>query len=185
MNKKLLVLGAAASAAAAYLLYNNTKVSIPKGAKAVSPFDLEKYLGSWYEIARLDYRFEHHLSNVSVTYSLKENGEIKVANKGYDTKKYRWKESEGKAAFVNGPGEGRLKVSSSGPFYAGYNVIDIDEKYQYALVAGNNLNYIWILSRTKTIPEDIKNRFLAMAAALGYDTGALIWTKHDSYVGLS
>ena len=185
MNKKLLVLGAAASAAAAYLLYNNTKVSIPKGAKAVSPFDLEKYLGTWYEIARLDYRLEYHLSNVSATYSLKENGEIKVDNKGYDTKKYRWKESEGKAAFVNGSGEARLKVSSSGPFYAGYNVIDIDEKYQYALVAGNNLNYIWILSRNKTIPEDIKIRFLATAAALGYDTGALIWTKHDSYVGLS
>lgn len=182
MNKKLLVLGAAASAAAAYLLYNNTKVSIPKGAKAVSPFDVQKFMGTWYEIARLDYRFEHHLSNVSATYSLNEEGKIKVDNKGYDTRKYRWKESVGKAAPVNGKEEGRLKVSFAGPFYAGYNVIDIDEKYQYALVAGNNLNYLWILARTRTIPEDIKHRFLALAAGLGYDTGALVWTKHDSHI---
>jgi len=182
-NKNWLILGAAAaSAAAAYFLFKSTKVSIPKGAKAVAPFDLKRFLGTWYEIARLDYRFERHLSNVSATYSLKENGQIAVDNKGYDTRKYRWKESVGKADFVGDPKEARLKVSFFGPVYAGYNVIDIDDKYQYALVAGNNLNYVWILSRSQTIPEAMKNRFLEKAEALGYDTGALIWTKHDSYV---
>ncbi|SEW52067.1 lipocalin family protein [Chitinophaga arvensicola] len=182
-NKNWLILGAAAaSAAAAYFLFKSTKVSIPKGAKAVSPFDVNRFMGTWYEIARLDYRFERHLSNVSATYSINENGQITVDNKGYDTRTYRWKESIGKADFVDNPEEARLKVSFFGPFYAGYNVIDIDEKYQHALVAGNNLNYIWILSRNRTIPEAIKTRFLAKAEELGYHTDDLIWTKHDSYV---
>ncbi len=154
-------------------------VSIPKGAIAVKPFDKEKYLGTWYEIARFDFRFERGLSHVTAAYSIKAPGVIKVDNKGYDYANKQWKESVGKAKFVTSDDIGRLKVSFFGPFYSGYNVIAIDDQYRYALVAGNNLDYLWILSREKSIPDTIKNDYLAKAKALGYDTTKLIWTKQD------
>ncbi|MBS0030968.1 lipocalin family protein [Chitinophaga sp. 22321] len=180
-NKKLLALAvtASVSAAAAIVLYNSCKVSIPRGAKAISPFDVRRYVGTWYEIARLDYKFERNLTNVTATYSLNEDGDLEVDNKGFSPEKQLWKESTGKAKFVESPDLARLKVSFFGPFYAGYNIIDIDKHYKHALVAGNNLKYIWILSRTTSIPATIKKRFLDKAGELGYNTDALIWTKHD------
>ena len=93
--------------------------------------------------------------------------------------KNEWKEAIGEAKFVNQPSEARLKVSFFKPFWSGYNVIDIDENYQYALIAGDNLDYLWILSREKTIPESYKQRFLEKAKSLGYETENLIWVKHD------
>ena len=154
-------------------------VSIPKGAVAVKPFDQERYLGTWYEIARFDFTFERGLSHVTANYSIKSPGVIRVDNKGYQDAKGRWKESVGKARLVSGSDEGRLKVSFFGPFYAGYNVIALDKQYRYALIAGDNLSYLWILSREKTIPETVKNEYLAKAKALGYDIDKLIWTKQD------
>ncbi|CAH0169313.1 Outer membrane lipoprotein Blc [Pedobacter sp. Bi126] len=154
-------------------------VSIPKGATAVKPFKKDKYLGKWYEIARMDFKFEKDLNNVTATYSLKDDGSIKVDNRGYNYVKKEWKQSIGKAKFVNESNEGRLKVSFFGPFYAGYNVIEVDSDYQYALVAGNNLKYLWILSRNKSIPENIKQQYLRKAESLGYDTATLVWTKQD------
>jgi apolipoprotein D and lipocalin family protein len=154
-------------------------VSIPKGATAVKPFKKDKYLGKWYEIARMDFKFEKDLNNVTATYSLKDDGSIKVDNRGYNYVKKEWKQSIGKAKFVNESNEGRLKVSFFGPFYAGYNIIEIDTDYQYALIAGNNLKYLWILSRNKSIPESIKQQYLRKAESLGYDTATLVWTKQD------
>lgn len=154
-------------------------VSIPKGATAVRPFKKDKYLGKWYEIARMDFKFEKDLNNVTATYSLKDDGSIKVDNRGYNYVKKEWKQSIGKAKFVKESDEARLKVSFFGPFYAGYNVIEIDTDYQYALIAGNNLKYLWILSRNKSIPENIKQQYLKKAQSLGYDTAALVWTKQD------
>lgn len=172
-----LALGAGATALAATC---TSCVTIPKGAKAVQPFDKNKYLGQWYEIARFDFRFEKNLDNVTANYSLNNNGSIRVDNKGHDYINDKWKESIGKAKFVGEPDVARLKVSFFGPFYAGYNVIAIDKNYQYALVAGNNLNYLWILSRKTTIPESIKTSYLHKAKALGYDTDKLVWTKHST-----
>ena len=154
-------------------------VSIPKGAAVVHPFYKDKYLGKWYEIARLDFRFEKNLDNVTATYSLKDNGDIKVDNRGHDYLKNEWKESIGKAKFVGASDVARLKVSFFGPFYGGYNVIAIDDNYQYALVAGDNLDYLWILSREKTIPEKIKADYLTKATKLGYNVNNLVWTKQD------
>jgi apolipoprotein D and lipocalin family protein len=165
--------------AAAVAISYSSCVSIPRGAKAVSPFDKEKYLGTWYEIARFDFKFEKNLNNVTATYSLMDNGLIRVDNKGYDYIKNKWKQSIGKAKFVERDNLGRLKVSFFGPFYAGYNVIAIDKNYHYALIAGNNLNYLWILSREKTIPEAVKHEYLEKARAIGFDTDKLIWDKHD------
>ncbi|KEY18891.1 lipocalin family protein [Kaistella antarctica] len=154
-------------------------VGIPKGATAVQNFDSQKYLGKWYEIARFDFRFERGLNNVTATYSMKDNGNIKVDNKGYNFEKKKWSESIGEAQFVDNYNVARLKVSFFKPIWAGYNVIDMDENYKYALVAGNNLDYLWILSREKTIPQEYKERFLEKAESIGYDTSKLIWVEHD------
>jgi apolipoprotein D and lipocalin family protein len=157
----------------------NSCASIPKGAVAVKPFDQKKYLGKWYEIARMDFIFEKNLSNVTATYSLRNNGLIKVDNKGYDYTKQVWKESIGKAKFAGIKNEGKLKVSFFGPFYAPYNVIAIDDNYRYALVAGKNLKYLWILSREPSIPAKFRSAYLKQAQNLGYDVHKLVWTKHD------
>lgn len=152
---------------------------IPNNAVAVTNFDKAKYLGKWYEIARLDYKWEKDLNNVTAEYSLNDNGTIKVDNKGYDVKKDKWEESIGKAKFVKKDNVGMLKVSFFGPFYAGYNVIAVDKDYKYALVAGESLKYMWILSRETTIPESIKADFLIKAQEIGYKVSDLIWVKHD------
>jgi apolipoprotein D and lipocalin family protein len=165
--------------AAAVALNFASCVSIPKGAKAVTPFDREKYLGTWYEIARMDFTFEKNLDHVTATYTLNDDGSIKVDNKGYDYLTKKWKESIGKAKSAGANDEARLKVSFFGPFYAGYNVIEIDRNYRYALIAGNNLKYLWILSREKTIPPNVKVEYLTKAKELGYDTDKLVWTKQD------
>lgn len=154
--------------------------SIPKGATAVTPFDKEKYLGKWYEIARLDFRFERDLNNTTADYSLNDNGTIRVDNQGYNTVKEERTQAIGKAKFVGDENTGMLKVSFFGPFYSGYNVIAIDENYKYVLVAGESLKYLWILSRETTIPDDMKERYLKIAGDIGYVVSDLIWVKHDN-----
>lgn len=153
--------------------------TMPKGAVAVKPFDINKYLGKWYEIARFDYRFERNLKNVTAEYSLNEDGTIRVLNGGYNTKENKWKKAVGKAKFRDGKDEGKLKVSFFGPFYAAYNVIAVSPDYKYALVAGNSLGYLWLLSRDKTMPENIKEQYLQKARQIGYDTSKLIWVQQD------
>lgn len=153
--------------------------SIPKGAVAVKPFDINRYLGKWYEIARLDFKFEKNLNNTTAEYSLKPNGTIKVINRGYNYVSKEWKQSVGKAKFASSNNEARLKVSFFGPFYAAYNVIALDPDYRYAMVAGKNLEYLWILSREKTIPEEIKNDYLDQAKKIGFVISDLVWVEHD------
>jgi apolipoprotein D and lipocalin family protein len=160
----------------ALLLYS-CKSKIPTKAVAVNNFDKAKYLGKWYEIARLDYKWEKNLNNVTAEYSLNEDGTIKVDNKGYNVKKDKWEESIGKAKFVKKDNVGMLKVSFFGPFYSGYNVVAIDPDYKYALVAGESLKYMWILSRETSIPENIKLDYLRKAQEIGYDTSELVWVK--------
>lgn len=158
---------------------SSCSVGIPKGATAVQDFNADKYLGKWYEIARFDYKFEKNMDNVTATYSKNQDGTIKVDNKGYNYIKKEWKQSVGEARFVDDKSVARLKVSFFKPIWAGYNVVDIDDDYQYALVMGNNLKYLWILSRTKEIPESIRQRFLEKAKKVGYNTDELIWVKHN------
>jgi len=153
--------------------------SIPKGAVAVKPFDVNKYLGKWYEIARMDFRFERNLNNTTANYSLNENGSIKVDNQGYNYVKKEWAQAIGKAKPAGQSDEARLKVSFFGPFYSGYNVIALDKDYQYALIAGENLKYLWILSRETSVPDEVKSSYLKIAQDLGYDISALIWVEHD------
>lgn len=153
--------------------------TIPKGVTAVHQFDKNKYLGKWYEIARMDFKFEKNLNNTSAEYAINSNGTIKVLNKGYNTKTNKWKTATGKAKFVKDETVAMLKVSFFGPFYSGYNIIALDKDYKYALIAGKNLKYLWILSREITIPADIKKSYLELAQKAGYKITDLVWVKHD------
>lgn len=161
------------------ILLINSCSSIPEKAKPVENFDVNRYLGVWYEIARFDFRFEKDLDNTSAQYQLDENGNVMVLNSGYNFVKNKWTKADGLAKFRGNKDIAALKVSFLGPFYAGYNVVALDEQYQYALIAGKNLDYLWILSRTKTIPEEIKTEYITIAQEIGYDTSKLIWVKHD------
>lgn len=150
-------------------------VRLPEGIKPVEGFAVQRYLGQWYEIARLDHSFERGLTRVTATYSLRPDGGLKVVNRGYSAAKNTWKTAEGKAFFVNQPDTGYLKVSFFGPFYGSYVVVDLDQKnYQYALIAGPNKSYLWLLSRTPTLEPAIQSALLAKAQALGFDLTPLI-----------
>ena len=171
---------AVAVLAGVFLLSLNACVGIPDGVEPVSDVELEKYLGTWYEIARLDHSFERGLSNVTATYSKREDGGIRVINRGYNAKEKIWDEAEGKAYFVDEPGIGRLKVSFFGPFYGGYNIIELDkEDYQYSLVVGPDRSYLWILSRKPSLDKEILQRLIAKAKSLGFETDKLIYVSQD------
>jgi apolipoprotein D and lipocalin family protein len=155
-------------------------VSIPENIKPVDNFQVERYLGKWYEIARLDHSFEQGLISVTAEYGLRPDGYVRVLNRGYSTKDNKWKEAEGKAYFVNRPDQGFLKVSFFGPFYGSYVVFELDQqKYSYALVCGPDKSYFWLLARSPKINEDLKSRLIVKAASLGFDTGKLIYVKHN------
>ena len=154
-------------------------VGIPENVKPVDNFKLEKYLGKWYEIARLDHRFERGLSRITADYSLRDDGGVRVLNRGYSAKENEWKEAEGKAYFVKGTDQGYLKVSFFGPFYGSYVVFELDhENYQYSLVCGPDKSYLWILARAPDMKKDVKDKLVAKAAALGFDTSKLIFVDH-------
>jgi len=176
MNK--LLLGSAILSIILIWFFSSCR-SIPKNAVAVKPFDSKKYLGDWYEIARLDFRFEKIFNNTTANYSLNPDGSIKVINRGYNYKTKEWKQAIGKAKFVADTTEAKLKVSFFGPFYAGYNVLAIDAEYKYALIAGKNLNYLWLLSRERTMPESVKQNYLQKAKDLGYNISELIWVEQN------
>ena len=155
-------------------------VGIPENVKPVDNFKLAKYLGKWYEIARLDHSFERGLSRVTADYSLRDDGGLRVLNRGYSAKENKWEEAEGKAYFVKNSDQGYLKVSFFGPFYGSYIVFELDhENYEYSLVCGPDKSYLWILARGPEIKEDIENILIAKASALGFDTGKLIFVDHD------
>ncbi len=154
---------------------------IPEGITAVDGFDVNRYLGTWYEVARLDHRFERGLENISATYALRDDGGVDVLNKGWDVKTGEWHEVQGKAYFVEQPDKGRLKVSFFGPFYGGYNIIALDKNtYSYSMIAGPDRSYFWILSRTKQLPEVTLKALVKQAKSLGFATEELIYVTQPS-----
>lgn len=153
---------------------------IPEGINAVDGFEINRYLGTWYEVARLDHRFERGLENISATYTLREDGGVDVLNKGWDIKAGEWRQAQGKAYFVEQADQGRLKVSFFGPFYGGYNIIELDKKdYAYSMVTGPDRSYFWILSRTKQLPDATLQALIKQAKSLGFATDELIFVKQD------
>ena len=155
-------------------------VGVPEGLALVQGFELERYLGRWYEIARLDHSFERGLEQVTAEYSLREDGGVKVINRGYNPAEDEWDEAEGKAYFVGEPDVGQLKVSFFGPFYGGYNIIALDkENYRYSLVAGPDRSYLWILARDPQLDQAVLDRLVETARQMGFATDQLIWVEHD------
>jgi apolipoprotein D and lipocalin family protein len=152
---------------------------MPPTVTPVSDFKLDRYLGKWYEIARLDHSFERGLSKVTAEYSLRPDGSVRVLNRGYAEATKAWKEAEGKAVFVETPDRGYLKVSFFGPFYGSYVIFDLDQQnYQFSMISGPNTSYLWILARQPNLPQEVKARLVAKAAAAGFDTSALIFVAH-------
>ena len=171
-------LASLSSLGAALLLWLSGCASLPEGIEPVADFDLDAYLGKWYELARLDHRFERDLQEVTAEYRLNQDGTIKVINRGYSTTSGEWKEIEGRASPARGADEGFLKVSFFGPFYGGYCVFELDPGGQYAFVAGSNRSYLWFLARTPNVDQRVWDRFEARAGALGFDTDKLIRVEH-------
>ena len=153
-------------------------VGIPEGIKPVENFQLERYLGTWHEIARLDHSFERGLSKVTADYSLREDGGINVVNRGFSAEKNAWQEALGKAYFVGDTDKGHLKVSFFGPFYGSYIVFELDAVgYQYAFISGPNKDYLWLLARTPTVKPEVIEKFISQSNTLGFDMSTLIFVN--------
>lgn len=153
---------------------------MPQFVQPVGDFQLQRYLGKWYEIARLDHSFERGLSNVTAEYSLRDDGGVSVINRGFSQESQQWKQAEGKAYFVNSESEGYLKVSFFGPFYGSYVVFELEqENYDYAFVSGPNNDYLWLLSRTPNVSPTVVEKFETMARELGFETEQLIYVEHE------
>jgi apolipoprotein D and lipocalin family protein len=170
MNKIILILSS---------LILSGCLGMPKNVQPVTGFELDRYLGKWYEIARLDHSFERGLSKVTAEYTLKSDGGVSVINRGFSESNNEWKEAEGKAYFVNETTSAYLKVSFFGPFYGSYIVFELDqENYQYAFVSGPDTDYLWLLSRTPNVNPKIISKFVKMSTERGFNTDNLIYVKH-------
>ncbi len=155
-------------------------IALPGGVVPVGDFDVDRYLGTWYEIARLDHRFERGLDQVSATYSKRPDGGIDVLNRGRNQQTGQWQEAKGRAYFIDEPTVARLKVTFFWPFYGGYNVIELDrENYAYAMVCGPDRNYLWILSRSPQLDKTILQHLVMTAEKLDFDTGKLIYVAQQ------
>ncbi|HBX2116262.1 lipocalin family protein [Klebsiella aerogenes] len=149
----------------------------PAGVTVVSPFESQRFLGTWYEIARFDHHFESGLEKVTATYSLRGDGGIDVVNKGYNPERGIWQKTDGVAWFTGDPNRAALKISFFGPFYGGYNVIALDKEYRHALVCGPDRDYLWLLARTPKISPQVKQQMLDIATRQGFDVSKLIWVN--------
>jgi len=150
----------------------------PETVKPVQNFDLEKYLGTWYEIARLDHSFERGLEKVTANYSLRDEGGVRVKNRGFSTQKNEWQEAEGKAFFVRESNEGYLKVSFFGPFYGSYVIFELDhENYQYAFISGPKDDYLWFLSRTPAVSDELMTTFVTQAKKRVFPVEEMIYVN--------
>lgn len=155
-------------------------LGMPETVKPVTGFELDRYLGKWYEIARLDHSFERGLTKVTAEYGLRDDGAVSVLNRGFSESDQDWQDAEGKAYFVDSDSEGYLKVSFFGPFYGSYVVFELDhESYQYAFISGPNTKYLWLLSRTPTVEAEVIDKFVAMAKERGFDTDSLIYVAQE------
>lgn len=154
-------------------------LGMPQGVEPIDDFVLERYLGKWYEIARLDHSFERGLQQVTAEYSLRDDGGVRVLNRGYSNKSGKWNEAEGKAFFVEREDQGYLKVSFFGPFYGSYIIFELErESYEYAFISGPDTSYLWLLSRTPEVSEEVLDHFLTRAGELGFNLSDLVIVEH-------
>ena len=141
----------------------------------VASLDVERYMGRWYEIARYDHNFEHHMEYCMAQYTLMPGGKILVENSGVDSRDGRYRIVDGKAKLGDHPGQ--LRVSFFLFFYSDYNILALDSNYEWALVGSHSPKYLWILSRTSKLPDVVLNNILSIAQEKGYDTSKLVMVK--------
>jgi lipocalin len=153
----------------------NTNMNIIDNAP-VRNFNVNRYLGTWYEIARFPHSFEKGLTGVTATYSLRDDGKIRVVNAGYkDSLQGKFRSIEGKAKLAESENTGHLKVSFFLFFYANYYVLELDTvNYEYALVGSSSPDYLWILCRRPYMPEETYNMLVEKAKEKGYAVHKLI-----------
>ena len=150
------------------------------GVTPIEGFKLNHYLGKWYEIARLDHRFERDMSHVTAEYSMRDDGKVRILNRGYKTNKSDWNEAEGKARFAGATDLGHLEVSFFWIFYGDYIIFELDPDYRHAWISGPSTDYLWFLSRTPTVSDALKAQFIERAGALGFDTSELIFVDQEN-----
>ncbi len=161
------------------VLLGGCSLGPPPGVTPVSGFQLDRYLGTWYEIARLDHSFERDMTDVSARYRRNADGSVQVLNRGWDTRRNDWREAEGRALFIGREDVGSLKVSFFGPFYGGYHVAALDPDYRWSLVIGPDTGYAWILARDKALPQTVRDDLSRRLASAGIDPAQLIWVSQQ------
>ncbi|WP_449258961.1 lipocalin family protein [Chlorobium limicola] len=153
---------------------------VPDGVRVVDGFRLDRFLGTWHEIARSDNSFEKNLDRVSAVYSIDDSGRISIMNKGYDVELERWRFRQGKAHISSDKSKGALKVSFFGSFYSEYNIIALDkEHYSWAIACGRDRSMFWILSREPVIDKALMKRLAAKVDSLGFDTTKLRYAGYS------
>jgi len=157
-------------------------LGLPQNIIPVEQFDVSRYTGKWYEIARLDHSFERGLDNVTAEYVLQDDGKISVLNRGFSKKHNKWEKVTGKARFVGIRNTGYLKVSFFGPFYGSYVIFELGKNYQYAYVTSSKKSYLWLLARSPEAGKKEISRFVKKCRYLGFDTGNLIFVSHDKEI---
>lgn len=162
-----------------FSLFLSACAGIPEGIQPVTGFDAKRYVGKWYEIARLDNRFEDGLDQITAEYSFNNDGGLDVTNSGHNIESGKRKYAHGKAYFKETPDIGSLKVSFFGPFYGGYHIIELDkEAYGYSMIAGSDRDFLWILAREPKLDDAVLQRLIGKAKQLGFKTEALIFPAH-------
>ena len=140
--------------------------------------DLNRYLGTWYEIARMDHVFERGMDNVTAVYTLRDDGMINVVNSGW--KKGRFKQANGKARQPEPLSDpAHLEVSFFLSFFNDYNILMLDPDYKVVLVGSNSPKYLWILARDPKVSDAVLGDFLEEADLRGYDISSLIWVDQS------
>lgn len=175
------LLFAAGVVTGAILILRKFLSTIPKGVDAVKPFELRKFAGKWYVICRTDNRFERHLKNITIEFIPNEDGSIQVVRKGYDSQEDKIREQKGTGVFAEGPNVGKIKVSFTGPLYTGCNIIEIDPEYSTALIGGEDLDQLWLISRKPDMLDEVADSYLIIAQSYGYEVKGLSWVEQDEY----
>lgn len=183
MKKSSLIIAGGVALVAGAVVGWNMRRTIPRKAVAINPFEIDKFLGKWYEVARLDYKYDRNIMNTSIDFSLKPNGNLRVVKRLYNYYKKKKEINIGMAKFAGPIYEGKMLLSFRKPLYFGYNVIGIDPDYKYALVVGEDHRHLWLLSREHTMPEDIRRSFIHKASLIGYDISKLIWVEQNETLG--
>lgn len=173
MDRRALLL---APALVAPLALAGCAVGPPAGLAPVR-FEAERYLGTWFEIARLDQSFQRGLEQVTATYARNPDGTIRVVNRAVRTTTGEPREATARGRFLQGPEVASLAVSFFPPFEGGYHVIRLAPDYSIALVTGNDRSFLWLLSRTPTLPEPVVQDWLAFARAQGFAVDEMIRTR--------